>query len=198
MSESFENLKNILKKLPGAGSKSAERMALHLALENRDAAVRLKDAIENALENVSACPECGGLSQKGELCKICASLSRNSKMLCVVEHSGDILSVEKSGAWHGKYHVLGGKLSPLKKIAPENLNLEKLSIRIEEGGVEEMLLALSNDIEGESTCRYIQTRIVGEKPIRITRIGFGLPSGSQLGFADSGTIQSALEARKEF
>lgn len=198
MGESFENLKNVLKKLPGVGAKSAERMALHLALENRDDAIRLKNAIENALENATACPECGGLSEKGELCKICASLSRNPKMLCIVEHSSDILSVEKSGAWPGKYHVLGGKLSPLKKIAPENLNLETLSTRIADGKVEEILLALSNDIEGESTCRYIQTRIVGEKRIRITRIGFGLPSGSQLGFADSGTIQSALESRKEF
>jgi len=198
MSERFEQLKNCLKKLPGLGAKSAERMALYLTLENQKHALELSEAIAGALESVTPCPECFGLSENGELCEICADPSRNSAAVCVVERSGDIAAIEKAGAWRGKYHVLGGKLSPLHKIGPDKLNIAPLSERIEKGGVEEIILALSNDIEGEATCHYIQERVVGGRKIRLTRIGFGLPSGSQLGFADPSTIKSALDSRKSF
>lgn len=198
MSESFDRLVRALRKLPGLGAKSAERMALHLALERQDEAREIAAAISTALGRVTPCPECAGLSEDGKLCAICGNPGRRQDAICIVERSSDIAAIEKSGAWRGKYHVLGGKLSPLHKIGPDKLNLAALSKRIEGGGVEEIILALSNDIEGEATCHYINERIIGGREIRLTRIGFGLPSGSQLGFADSGTIKSALESRKTF
>lgn len=198
MSKSFDRLKNALKKLPGTGQKSAERMAMHLALENRADALEIAEAITAALGRITPCPECFSLAENGQLCEICADASRISDALCVVEKASDIAAIEKSGAWRGKYHVLGGKLSPLKKIGPEKLNLAALSKRVDESGITEIILALSNDIEAEATCHYIQERIAAPRAVRLTRIGFGLPSGSQLGFADSGTIKSALESRKLF
>ena len=198
MSKAFDNLKNAFKKIPGMGTKSAERMASFLALENRSHARDVADAIISALERVTPCPKCFGLSEDGKLCNICSDASRSEKSICVVEKSSDIDAIEKSGAWTGKYHVLGGKLSPLRKIGPDKLNLEQLSERIESGCVEEIILALSNDIEGEATCHYIQERLVGTRAVKLTRIGFGLPSGSQLGFADAGTIKNAIDSRKTF
>lgn len=197
MNEHFENLKNSLKKLPGFGLKSAENTALYLSLENRAAAAELLETLKAALQNISPCPSCGGLSENGRLCAICADPSRSSAAICVVEKSGDIAAVEKSGAWRGKYHVIGGKLSPLRKITPEKLNISSLVEKVENGGVEEIMLALSNDIEGEATCHYIQDRLQEHK-VSLTRIGFGLPSGSQLTFADSNTIKSAMNSRKNF
>ena len=198
MSQSFEKLKNVLKKMPGLGFKSAERIALHLALESKSDANELVLALTEASERISECPLCFGLSEDGELCNTCKDTSRDSSKICVVERASDISSIEKSGAWRGRYHVLGGKLSPLHKIGPEKLKFRELSERLNQDGVDEILLALSNDIEAEATCHYIRERIVGSRDIKITRIGFGLPSGSQLGFADSVTIKSALDARKPF
>ena len=198
MSESFEKLKSALRKLPGTGLKSAERMALHLALENQADARNIASAIISALEHITSCPICGGLSEDGKVCHICENSARTESSICVVERASDIDAIEKSGAWSGKYHVLGGKLSPLKKIGADKLNMSLLAKRVENGGVEEIMLALSNDIEGKATCLYIQDHIVGSKPIRLTRIGFGFPSGCQLGFADSDTIKNALDSRKSF
>ena len=173
-------------------------MAMHLALENRADAMEIADSIAAALERITPCPECFGLSENGQLCEICADASRISGAICVVEKASDIEAIEKSGAWRGKYHVLGGKLSPLKKIGPDKLNMASLIKRTEDAAVSEIILALSNDIEAEATCHYIQERIATPRGIKLTRIGFGLPSGSQLGFADSGTIKSALDSRKTF
>ncbi len=198
MGESFEKLKSALKKLPATGAKSAERMALFLALENQNSAREIASAIISALEHISPCPICGGLSENGEICSICANPTRLESSICVVERASDIDAIEKSGAWAGKYHVLGGKLSPLKKISADKLNMDTLRKRLDSGEVSEIMLALSNDIEGKATCLYIQDHIVTSKPIRLTRIGFGLPSGSQLGFADADTIKNALDSRKSF
>jgi len=198
MNEAFEKLKSALKKLPGMGGKGAERAAVHLALENREDAKNLAAAITSALGRITPCPLCGGLSEDGAPCPICQNSSRSENSICVVERASDIEAIEKSGAWRGKYHVLGGKLSPLKKIGAEKLNMAALSNRIGGGEIEEIMLALSNDIEGRATCLYIQDHIVGRREIRLTRIGFGLPSGSQLGYADAETIKSALDSRKPF
>ena len=198
MSESFDKLKNALKKLPNFGVKSAETAALYLSLENRQAALDLVDALRAALENITPCPECGGLSEQNGRCKICSDPSRNAAAICVVEKSGDIAAIEKSGAWRGKYHVIGGKLSPLHKITPDKLNIKSLVEKVARGEVDEIMLALSNDIEGEATCHYIQDKLSEFENLRLTRIGFGLPSGSQLSFADANTIKSAMNSRKNF
>lgn len=198
MNNTFENLKKTLKKLPGFGLKSAETAALYLALENKDAARELARALADALENVTPCPECGGLSENGKPCAICSDAARMSSAICVVEKASDINAIEKSGSWRGRYHVIGGKLSPLKKITPEKLNINGLVEKIQRGGVSEIMLALSNDIEGEATCHYIQEKVAPYSGVTLTRIGFGLPSGSQLSYADSGTIKSAMKARRNF
>jgi len=197
MSESFDKLKNALKKLPGFGLKSAESTALYLSLENKDGAIELIEAIKGAIEHISPCPECGGLSEDDKLCDICVDSSRNSSAICVVEKSSDINAIEKSGAWRGKYHVIGGKLSPMRKITPDKLKINPLTNKVENGNVAEIMFALSNDIEGEATCHYIQDKLA-LFDISLTRIGFGLPSGSQLAFADSNTIKSAMNSRKNF
>ncbi len=196
MGEHFDKLKGTLKKLPGLGFRSAERIALHLCIENRQEAQGLLDSITEALLHVSACPICHGISEHNKPCAICADTSRNESLICIVEKASDVDAIERAGAWRGRYHILGGKLSPLHRIGPSDLNFETLTERIESGIVSELILALSNDMEAEATCHYIQDRIVADKKIKITRIGFGLPSGSQLGFADSGTIRSALDSRK--
>jgi len=196
--EHFERLKGALKKLPGLGMRSAERIALHLSVENPAAARDFVRTLSDALDKISACPLCKGVSENGELCDICKDASRAPNILCVVERASDISAIERSGAWKGKYHVLGGKLSPIHKIGPEALNLSSLAQRLSgEENIKEIILALSNDIEGEATCHYIQSKIVADKLVNVTRIGFGLPSGSQLGFADPVTIKSALDSRKE-
>ncbi len=198
MGKSFENLKNLLKKLPGLGAKSAERIALHMALEDPAHAREVARAINSAVENTTPCPSCYGLSENGELCPVCANPARDASAVCVVEKASDVDAIEKSGAWRGRYHVLGGKLSPIRRIGPDKLNLEPLERRIASGGISEIMLALSNDIEGEATCHYIRERTAAVRKVKLTRIGFGLPSGSQLGFADSVTIKNALDSRKDF
>ena len=198
MSESFDRLVRALRKLPGLGAKSAERMALHLALERQDEAREIAAAISTALGRVTPCPECAGLSEDGELCAICGNPGRRQDAICIVERSSDIAAIEKSGAWRGVYHVLGGKLSPIKNIGVGDLNFKQLESRVASGEVCEIVLALSNDIEGEATCHYVMKKFENVGNLRLTRIGFGLPSGSQLGFADSGTIKSALDSRKNF
>lgn len=197
MSDSFEQLCKVLAKLPGFGKKSAERAALHLAFAKTDAD-NLLSALSLVRERITPCPECCGVSEDGKLCAICADNARGREVLCLVESAGDLAAIEKTGAWRGRYHVLGAKLSPIKNIGPDALNLTALESRLERGEIKEIILALSNDIEGEATCHYICAKYADIYDVKFTRIGFGLPSGSQLGFADTSTIKSALDARKNF
>lgn len=198
MPGAFEELCASLSRLPGMGRKGAERIALHLAFAGRADAEALARALASVLERVTPCPVCCGVSEGGEPCRICSDPSRSGGSVCVVESAADVAAIEKSGAWRGSYHVLGGKLSPIKNIGPQSLNLAALERRAASGEVSEMILALSNDIEGEATCHYISKKIAAPLGVTLTRIGFGLPSGSQLGFADTGTIRSALDSRKNF
>jgi recombination protein RecR len=193
----FEELQQVLKRLPGLGYRSAERIALDLLIENRDRGAQLKEALELALERISACPDCGNLSEEG-LCEICNDGSRNRRLLCIVERVPDLRSMERAGAYRGLYHVLHGKLSPLQGIGPEALNIDRLKSRLESGEIEEVILALSNDVEGEATCHFLQDEIIALAGLASSRIGFGLPSGGGIPFADPTTLRSALEGRREF
>lgn len=179
------------------GKKSAERIAMHLVFNKADAAI-LESSLAEASRRVSVCPVCCGISQDGQVCAICSDSSRASSALCLVETAADLVAIEKSGAWRGHYHVLAGKLSPIKNIGPEKLKLKELEARIINSDIKEIVLALSNDVEGEATCYYIHSKIAEPNGIKLTRIGFGLPSGTQLGFADISTIKSALDARRNF
>jgi recombination protein RecR len=193
----FEQLLQVLKHLPGLGYRSAERVALHLLVEQPEAGLDLKSALEAASAAVQRCLQCGNLSEE-EKCKICMESGRVKTRLCVVEHVPDLFALERSGAWSGCYHVLHGKLSPIHGVGPEQLNLASLGARLDGGEVRELVLALSNDIEGQATCHYIQEEMVGSRDIEVTRIGFGLPSGGGVTFADSVTLKSALEGRRTY
>ena len=196
MTPAFEALQKALKKLPGVGYRSAERMAIRLVLEKPETGKVLIDALQHAREQVKRCQTCGNISEEG-LCTICSDVRRSeSRQICVVEHVSDVLAIEKSGAFQGSYHVLHGKLSPINGIGPEDLNLSSLFQRASNKEVEELILALSNDIEGEATCHYITDQV--GPGVNVSRIGFGLPSGGSVLYADSVTLKSALDARKQF
>lgn len=193
----YEELQQILKRLPGLGYRSAERIALELLVENRERGEALRLALGRALERTRACPECGNLSEDG-LCEICLDGSRNRRLLCIVERVPDLRSMERAGAYRGLYHVLHGKLSPLQGVGPESLNLGSLAERLRGEEIEEVILALSNDVEGEATCHYLQEELIAGAGLSASRIGFGLPSGGGIPFADPTTLRSALEGRRRF
>ena len=195
MTPSFEKLQNVLKRLPGLGTRSAERIALRLVVENPEESHQLVNALNEAVTKLRRCAVTGNLCET-DVCEIYANPSRNKSIVCVVERVPDLLAIERSSAFNGNYHVLHGKLSPLQGVGPEQLNFEALENRIQSGEIEELILALGNDIEGEATCHYIQDVFLANYPdVKVTRIGFGLPSGSGVTFADSATLKSALDRR---
>ena len=197
MSDAFEQLQQCLKRLPGLGYRSAERSALHLVVESPESCEELQSSLEVARKAVHACPTCGNLCED-HLCAICLDQSRNRSVLCIVESVTDLRSMERAGAYRGLYHVLHGKLSPIHGVGPELLNLESLENRVGTGDIGEVILALSNDIEGEATCHYIQEESFKGLEIKVSRIGFGLPSGGGIPYADATTLRSALEGRRIF
>jgi recombination protein RecR len=192
----LEHLQKLLKQLPGIGYRSAERIALHLLVEKPVRLPELVSALETAAKNVRRCSTCGNLSEQ-ELCPICADERRRTGQVCVVEYVPDLGAIERSGAYRGRYHVLHGKLSPIRGVAPEDLNLGALLARISSGEITELILALSNDVEGEATCHYLTERLPASG-VKVTRIGFGLPSGSGVLYADAVTLKSALEGRRDY
>jgi recombination protein RecR len=197
MTPAFERLQKHLKQLPGVGFRSAERIALHLLVEKPARLPSLVLALQEAAQTVRRCSRCGNLSE-GELCEICADEKRDRAVVCVVEHVPDLVALERSGAYRGTYHVLHGKLSPIHGVSPEDLNVPPLAARIASGEVRELILALPNDIEGEATCHFLTEQLTTGKPLQVSRIGFGLPSGGGVLYADSVTLKSALEGRRTY
>jgi recombination protein RecR len=197
MTPAFEKLQKHLKQLPGLGYRSSERIALHLLVEKPARLPELVSALEDAARSVRRCTRCGNLAE-GDLCPICADEKRDRAAVCVVEHVPDLVAIERSGAYRGTYHVLHGKLSPIHGVGPEDLNLPSLRERLDSGEVNELILALPNDVEGEATCHYITQHLPPERALKVTRIGFGLPSGGGVLYADSVTLKSALEARRAY
>ena len=196
MTPAFEALQKQLKQLPGLGYRSAERIALHLLVEKPERLPQLVKALETAATAVHRCTVCGNLAE-GETCAVCADGKREAALVCVVEQVPDLVAIERSGAFRGRYHVLHGKLSPIHGVGPEDLNLGRLVRRLQDGEIRELLLALSNDIEGEATCHFITEKIPAGT-VKVSRIGFGLPSGAGVTYADSVTLKSALEARRDY
>lgn len=197
MTPAFEKLQKHLKQLPGLGYRSSERIALHLLVEKPARLPELVAALEAAAKSVRRCSRCGNLAE-GELCPICADERRDQTLVCVVEHVPDLVAIERSGAYRGSYHVLHGKLSPIHGVGPDDLNLAALRTRLEQGDVAELILALPNDVEGEATCHYVTEHLPPGREIKTTRIGFGLPSGGGVLYADSVTLKSALEGRRGY
>jgi len=184
-----------LNKLPGIGPRSAERIALHLVQTDSAAVKQLAGVMLHAREKIQFCATCGGLTEKSP-CSICTDARRDSSLICVVERAVDILSVERSGTYRGKFHVLGGNISPLDGIEPEDLRIAELEKRLTHEPVREIVIALGTDVEGDATSFYLAKRLA-RKGLKISRIAYGLPAGSGLEFADELTLSRALEGRRE-
>jgi recombination protein RecR len=183
-----------LGRLPGIGPKSAQRIAFHLLKVPAEDAARLAHAISDAKARVRFCERCFNVSE-GSLCPICSDDGRDSSILCVVEESRDIVAVEKTGEFRGRYHVLLGAMSPLEGIGPEQLKIRELVARIEPEGVEEIILCTNPNTEGEVTAMYL-ARLLKPIGLRVTRIASGLPVGGDLEYADELTLGRALEGRR--
>jgi recombination protein RecR len=193
--DSITKLVAALARLPGVGPRSAERIALHLVQTDSLAVKQLADIILVAREKIQFCMTCGALTEKSP-CPICEDPRRDSSLVCVVERAVDILSVEKSGTFRGKFHVLGGKISPLDGVEPDDLRIADLEKRLTREPIKEIIIALGTDVEGDATSSYVARRLA-RTGLKISRIGFGLPAGSGLEFADELTLSRALESRRE-
>src|ERR1043166_6354701 len=193
--EPITSLIAALNKLPGIGPRSAERIALHLVQTESGAVKQLAETLLQARERVGTCQICGALTEKSP-CDICTDPRRDASLVCVVERAVDILSLEKSGTFRGQYHVLGGKISPLNGVEPEDLRIGQLEARIAREPIREAVLALPTDVEGDATSFYLAKRLA-TKDVKVTRIAHGLPAGSGLDFADELTLTRALEGRRE-
>lgn len=189
--EPFRALLRELRRLPGVGPRSAERMALWL-LDEAERMSALSSVLAAARDEVGNCSECGFFCL-GEVCAICGDDSREP-LLCVVERPTDILPIERSGAFRGKYHALGGRLSPLEHIGPEDLRLPELTSRLGRGGFREVILALSTDVEGEATANYL-AEVLASRGVRLSRLAQGMPAGGGLDSADELTLARALAGR---
>ena len=184
-----------LSRLPGIGPRSAERLALHLVQAETGAVKELAEAILSARARVRFCEVCGALTEPSP-CATCVDPRRDASLLCVIERAVDILSLEKSGTYRGKYHVLGGKISPLNGVQPEDLRIGELERRLLSEPVRELVIALGTDVEGDATGYYLAKRLA-RLGLKITRIAHGLPAGTGLEFADELTLSRALEGRRE-
>lgn len=184
-----------IKKIPGIGAKSAQRIAFHIISQPQDEADSLADAIKNAKQNTFYCSVCNSLTYM-DPCHHCSQEVADETVLCIVEEPFNIASIEKTGIFNGRYHVLLGALSPLKGIGPDELKTEKLLKRIQNGNFREIIIATNPTVEGEATALYL-ARLLRDFNIKLTRLAMGLPVGSDLDFADQVTIKRALEGRTE-
>ena len=194
--EALQALIAALGKLPGVGPRSAERIALHLSQAPAEISTTLADALRRSRERIQFCQNCGGLTEI-QPCSICGDSRRDATLLCVVERPVDILAIEKAGSFRGQFHVLGGRISPLNGVGPEDLRIAQLSQRIPQQGVKEIILALPSDVEGDATSHYL-AKTLAPSGVRISRIAQGLPAGSGLDYADELTLSRALEGRRDF
>ena len=189
------SLVDALTKLPGIGPRSAERIALHLVQAESGEVRHLADTLLQARERVRFCEICGALTEKSP-CGFCSDPRRDPSLLCLIERPVDVISIEKSGTFRGKYHVLGGKISPLSGIEPEDLRIGELEKRLVQEPIREVVIALGTDVEGDATSFYLAKRLARDG-LSITRIAHGLPAGTGLEFADELTLSRALEGRRE-
>jgi recombination protein RecR len=186
-----------LKRLPGIGPRSAERIALWLLRSPQSPSAPLAAALTSASEHITLCPVCGFFASRAAGCALCRDTARDAALLCVVEQSTDILPLERTGAWTGHYHVLHGRISPLDNIGPEDLRIAQLVQRLQPGTVREVVLATASDVEGEATANYLTTLLRStHSGIHITRLAQGLPAGGGLDSADELTLQRALHGRR--
>lgn len=192
---SLENLIDKFAALPGIGRKSAQRLAFHLLSQSEDDAKAFAEAIVEAKSSVHCCKICQNLTE-GEVCQICASERRDRSLICVVSEPRDVLSIERGREYNGTYHVLHGALSPMSHVGPEDIKIKELLVRISEQEVEEVIMATNPDTEGEATAMYI-SRLLKPFEVKVTRLAYGIPVGSNLEFADDATLSRAIMGRTE-
>jgi recombination protein RecR len=194
LSPAVENLVAQLTRLPGVGSRTAQRLAFHLLRVPKEEALALAGAIGEVKERVRFCDECGNLTEE-EVCEICRDSRRDRGVVCVVEQPADLISLERTHEYRGLYHVLGGALSPIDGVEPEHLRIEDLMRRVDRNGIEEVVLATNPNMTGEATAAYLADRLRGR--VRVTRLASGLPVGGDLEYADEVTLGRALSGRRE-
>ncbi len=194
LSPSVDNLVAQLTRLPGIGTRTAQRLAFHLLSTRKEEALALATAIEDVKERVRFCRECGNLTEE-ELCGICTDQRRDRSVVCVVEQPVDVISLERTHEFRGLYHVLGGSLSPLDGVEPEHLRIDELLRRVGAGGIEEVVLATNPNMTGEATAAFLADRLRDQ--VRVTRLASGLPVGGDLEYADEVTLGRALAGRRE-
>ena len=195
--ESIQSLINALERLPGIGPKSASRLAFYLLRATDDVSQNLAMALANLKMNTAFCQECFNITEAGrERCEVCESMQRDSAVVCVVEEALDVLALERTGGYQGKYHVLQGVLSPIEGIGPDDLKIKQLIARVANGVIKEVILATNPSMEGDATAQYLHGQL---KPfgIQVTRLARGLPMGGDLEYADQNTLSRALTGRQE-
>lgn len=180
-------------KLPGIGPRSAERIVFHLLKVPAPECARLADALIEAKKKIHHCSVCYSVAET-DPCPVCSDARRDPRTLCVVERPADMMAVEKTGDYHGLYHVLMGKIAPLDGVGPESLRVEELARRVKRGGIAEVIIATGSDVEGEATALYL-ARVLKPLPVKVTRIAHGIPMGSSLDFSDEVTIARAFDGR---
>ncbi len=185
-----------LKELPGIGAKSAQRITFHILRASADEAQHLARAIQNVKEKIVTCSVCNNVTDE-DPCAYCSSPDRNSRLVCVVEEPPNVVAIEKTHEFKGRYHVLMGSLSPLSGIGPEQLKIAGLLSRLADGEVEEVILATNPNVEGEATAIYL-SKLIKPLGVKVTRIAVGIPVGSELDYADEVTVGKALEGRREY
>ena len=193
--ESLDNLIGEFQKLPTIGRKSAERLAMNIVDRDQADIKDFANALLEVKEKIHRCEICGNLTED-DICDVCKDITREEDFICIVEDVKDLIAIEKSGAYHGKYHVLGGLISPSDGIGSDELNIDKLLNRIEKEGINEIILAISSTIEGETTSLFL-TSLLNEKSIKVTKIAQGIPVGSNLEYFDQLTLERAIEDRRE-
>ena len=189
------NLINSLKILPGVGEKTAQRMAFHLLEKNREGAKKLSTLIDKAISEIKNCEVCRDLTED-KICRICSDDRRDTGLLCVVENPSDILAIEKSGSFKGRYFVLMGRLSPIDGIGPDELGIPKLIELLEKSNAKELIIATSPTIEGDATSFYIKDQIQNDR-VLVTRIAYGVPMGGELEYVDNTTLGRAISGRRQ-
>jgi recombination protein RecR len=195
LAEPMSRLVDELKRLPGVGPKSAQRIAFHLLGVNREEAQHLADAVTDMREKIQLCVQCNNIAE-GDLCPICSDPSRDRTIVCVLEQPNNIMVVERTRQYKGLYHVLHGVISPLRNMAPEDLKVKNLLERLREDDIEEIILATSPTTEGQATAAYL-TRLLKPLGVNVSRIGMGIPVGSELEFIDEATMVESIENRRK-
>lgn len=195
--ESIQSVINALERLPGIGPKSASRLAFYLLRVPDDVSLELSAALANLKSKTAFCQECFNITEAGrERCEVCESHKRDGSIVCVVEEALDVLALERTGGFQGKYHVLQGVLSPIEGIAPDDLKIKQLIARVANGGIKEVILATNPSMEGDATAIYLSQRLE-PMGVRVTRLARGLPVGGDLEYADQNTLLRALSGRQE-